>query len=77
MSDSSTDIGKIIQFHRKKAKLSQAKLAKFAGIGKTAVFDLEKGKLTVQFATLLAVLRVLNIHLKLESPIMQLFKEES
>ena len=35
-------LAKIVRFHRKKAKLTQENLAKLAGVGKTAVFDLEK-----------------------------------
>ncbi len=71
-------IAKIVRFHRKKARITQAKLAKLAGIGKTAVFDLEKGKATIKVSTLLAVLDVLNIQLIPHGPIMHLFdKEES
>ena len=40
-----------------------------AGIGKTAVFDIEKGKLTVRFDTLTAILNVLNIRIQLSSPL--------
>ena len=69
-------IGKIVRFHRKKAKLTQLELAEYAGIGKTAVFDLEKGKPTIQLSTLLAVLHVLNIEIALTGPIMHLFPEE-
>ncbi len=69
-------LGRVIRFHRKKAKLTQLELAKLAGIGKTAVFDLEKGNPNAQLSTLLSVLHVLNLHLSLEGPIMHLFKEE-
>ena len=62
-------IGEIVRFHRKKAKLTQTELAKFAGIGKTALFDIEKGKTSIQLSTLLAVLQILNIQLKFESPL--------
>jgi HTH-type transcriptional regulator / antitoxin HipB len=68
-------IGKIVRFHRKKAKLTQAELAKYAGIGKTAVFDLEKGKASIQLSTLLAILNVLNIQIIFKSPIMHLLSE--
>jgi transcriptional regulator with XRE-family HTH domain len=33
------EIGRMIHFHRKKAKFSQAELAKISGVGKTVVFD--------------------------------------
>ena len=36
-----SEIAHVVKHHRKVAKLSQAELARLAGIGKTAVFDLE------------------------------------
>lgn len=63
-------LSKIIRFHRKKAGLTQKELADLAGIGKTAVFDLEKGKPTVKLQTLLQVLSALNIRLVAHSPVM-------
>lgn len=68
-------LGQMIRFHRKKSGLSQAKLALVAGIGKTALFDLEKGKATIQLDTLLKVLNILNIHMVFEGPLMGLFEE--
>jgi y4mF family transcriptional regulator len=67
----SSELGDIIKFHRKKSGLTQMDLADLAGVGKTAVFDIEKGKETVQVDTLMKVLRALNIRVKLESPMMQ------
>ncbi len=64
-------IADIVKFHRKKAGLSQLELAKLSGIGKTAVFDVEKGKETVRLDTLLKIFRVLNISMKFDSPIMR------
>ena len=49
----SLDIATIIHECRKQSGLSQLELAKLAGIGKTVVFDIEKGKETVQLNTLL------------------------
>ena len=63
-------IGQVVRFHRKRAGISQHALADLAGIGKTSVFDIEKGKSTVRLATLLAVLRALNISMLLDSPLM-------
>jgi y4mF family transcriptional regulator len=63
-------IGSIVRNHRKKAGFSQAKLAQMAGVGKTAVFDVEKGKRTVRLDTLLKIMRVLNISVELRSPLM-------
>ena len=65
----SKKIGQIIRKTRKVSGLSQLELAQFAGIGKTAVFDIEKGKETVQVRTLMAVLKVLNIKLEIQAPV--------
>jgi transcriptional regulator with XRE-family HTH domain len=51
----------LILHHRKKIKLSRASLALFAGVGKTAIYDIEHGKKTVQLDTLLKILKALNI----------------
>lgn len=64
----SIPIGETIRQFRKKAGLTQQQLAEYAGVGKTVVFDIEKGKSTVQLDTLLKILSVLNIQLKLETP---------
>ncbi len=63
-------LAEIIRKHRKEAGLTQLQLAEMAGIGKTAVFDIEKGKETVQLDTLRKILSVLNIKAKLTSPLM-------
>ena len=69
------NIGKMIRFHRKKAKITQLELSKLSGVGKTSVFDIEKGKETVKIETLIAVLKALNIRMKFEGPLMQKFEE--
>jgi transcriptional regulator with XRE-family HTH domain len=50
--------------------LSRIDLADIAGVGKTAVYDIENGKETVRFNTLLKVLGALNISISLNSPLM-------
>jgi y4mF family transcriptional regulator len=60
----------VIKKHRKAAGLSQLRLAEMAGVGKTVVFDLEKGKETVQLDTLRKILYVLNIKVQFISPLM-------
>ncbi len=62
--------------HRKKSGLSQEQLAKLAGVGKTAVFDVEHGKMTIQMDTLLRILDALNIEVQLSSPLLQAQKEK-
>ncbi len=63
------EIAHIIRRCRKKSGLSQLELATLAGVGKTAVFDIEKGKESVQLDTLLKILNTLNIRIKLETPL--------
>ena len=60
----------VIKKHRKAAGLSQLQLAEMAGVGKTVVFDIEKGKETVQLDTLRKILVVLNIKVQLTSSYM-------
>ncbi len=68
-------IGDIVRHHRKRSGLTQQQLAQHAGVGKTAVFDIEKNKKSVQFDTLKKVLDVLNIRITFESPLMKEFEE--
>ena len=70
------DIGDIVKYHRKKAGLSQKALANIAGIGKTVVFDIEKGKETVQFKSIENVLEALNINILFNSPLMDKYNKE-
>ena len=67
-------IGKTVTFLRKQSGLTQKKLADLAGVGKTVVFDIEKGKETVQLNSLLKIFSVLNIKLELSNPIIYLME---
>lgn len=70
------DLKSIVRQHRRLSGLSQAQLAKLAGVGKTVVFDIEHGKESVQFDTLKKVLAALNIQLILQSPVLDRRKKE-
>ncbi|KAF0203843.1 MAG: helix-turn-helix domain-containing [Bacteroidetes bacterium] len=70
-------LANILRKHRKAAGLSQLQLAQLAGIGKTAVFELEKGKETVQLDTLRKVLAVLNIKVILTSQLMKKITDDT
>jgi HTH-type transcriptional regulator/antitoxin HipB len=67
----SKELAVVILTHRKAAGLSRTKLAEMAGVGKTVIYDIEKGKETVQLDTLLKILKVLNIKLEFKSPLMK------
>lgn len=57
------------------AGLSREDLAKLAGVGKTVIYDVEHGKLSIRFDTLNKILKALNIQIILKTPIEQ--KQES
>lgn len=65
------DLHTIVREHRRLSGLSQAQLAKLAGVGKTVIFDIEHGKESVQFDTLKKVLAALNIKFVLQSPVLE------
>jgi HTH-type transcriptional regulator/antitoxin HipB len=69
-------IGRMVRFHRKKAKLTQVELAKFSGVGKTVVFDIEQGKETIRLSTLVKILNTLNISINFSGPLMNLFRKQ-
>jgi y4mF family transcriptional regulator len=65
------EIAEIIRMHRKAARLSRVRLAEMAGVGKTVIYDIEKGKESVRLDTLHKILKVLNIKIVLTSPLME------
>jgi y4mF family transcriptional regulator len=67
----SQEIKEVIRMHRKAAGLSRVELAELAGVGKTVVYDIEKGKESVQLDTLRKIIKVLNIKIILTSPLME------
>lgn len=54
--------------------MSRVQLAALAGVGKTAIYDLEHGKTTVQLETLGRILHALNIRIELAGPLMDLYQ---
>ncbi len=65
----SDKLAEIVRRHRRLSGLSQSELARLAGVGKTAVFDLEHGKGSMQLDTVIKILAVLNINMLFESPV--------
>lgn len=68
-------LGDLVRFHRRKAALTQMQLGDLAGVGKTTVYDIEKGKTTVQIDSLFAVLNALNIQIRFSGPLTAAFNE--
>ncbi|MCA4894403.1 MAG: helix-turn-helix transcriptional regulator [Cytophagales bacterium] len=65
------ELGNYIRTHRKMSGLTQVQLAEMVGVGKSVIYDLEKGKETVRLSTLVKILSGLNIKVKLQSPLDQ------
>jgi HTH-type transcriptional regulator/antitoxin HipB len=67
-NDPNPTLSEIIKTTRKLAGLSQLELANRAGVGKTLLFNLEKGSTQISFGNILKVLKVLNIKLNFKLP---------
>jgi transcriptional regulator with XRE-family HTH domain len=65
------ELAEVIRLHRKVAGLSRVQLAELAGVGKTVIYDIEKGKQAVQLDTLQKIFKVLNIKIVLTSPLLE------
>ncbi len=63
------ELAKVIRMHRKAAGLSRVRLAEMADVGKTVIYDIEKGKESVRLDTLKKIFKVLNIKIVLTSPL--------
>jgi HTH-type transcriptional regulator/antitoxin HipB len=61
----SVELGATIRKERKSRNLSQQELGNLAGTGLNFVSQIERGKETVRFDKLLAILRVLGLELVL------------
>jgi HTH-type transcriptional regulator / antitoxin HipB len=70
-----TELSEIVRYHRRQSGLSQAELADLSGVGKTAIFDLEKGCGNTRMETLKKILKALNIEIQFFSPLMDEFKK--
>ncbi len=70
-------LNEIVLFHRKKSGLTRKQLADLAGVGKTVIYDIEKGKESIRFSTLQQVLKALNIKVTYTGPLMEVLNEKS
>lgn len=67
MSISAEALGRAVRDARESRGLSRREITEQAGIGKTALFDLEHGNPGVRFNTLVAVLDLLGLDLELSA----------
>lgn len=70
-------VNELVKKHRRLSGLSQAELAKLAGVGKTVVFDLEHGKQSIRYDTLTKIFSVLNITVRFDSPLIARLRTEN
>lgn len=68
MTVKKSSLGAMIQTTRKRAGLTQKELADLADVGKTLIFDLEKGHESIHFDKLKRICRVLSIKIHFENP---------
>jgi DNA-binding XRE family transcriptional regulator len=68
-------LAEVVSFHRNQAALSRNDLAVLAGVGKTAIYDIEHGKQTLRWSTIIAILTVLNIDIEFNSPLMETYEK--
>ncbi len=64
-----SELSSLIEFHRKRAGLTQTELAKHAGVSRYVVQDLEAGKGRTTWGKLIDVLNVLNLRLEPDGPL--------
>lgn len=70
----SKQLGNLINFHRKKAGLTQVGLAELSGVSRSVVQDLEAGKGRTVWEHVESVLSVLNIELQPVGPLVDAWK---
>ena len=68
VKNNNKDLASLIKKTRKVAGLNQLELAQKAGVGKTLVFNLEKGSKKVSFENVMKILKVLNIKIDFQLP---------
>ncbi len=64
--DSPSALGPLVQTLRQAKGLSQSELARACGVGRRFIYDLERGKPTLRFDKVHAVLRVLGVSLRVQ-----------
>ena len=67
----SKEIGSLIQFHRRRARLTQIELAEHSGVSRSVVQELESGKGRTTWKHIESVLGVLNLRLEPSGPLVE------
>ena len=69
------NIGEVVFFHRMKSGLTRNQLAEIAGVGKTMIYNIEKGKKSFRYDSLEKIFAILNVSIKFTSPIIDQMSE--
>lgn len=70
-------LASLISWHRRRAGLSQVELARHAGVSRYVVQDLESGVGRTTWARMMPVLRVLNLQLVPQGPLVNEWRTEN
>ena len=65
----------VVKFHREQSGLSRKQLSEIAGVSETVIYYLEKGKETLQWNIVTAILQALNITIVFHSPLMDEYEK--
>lgn len=74
---STEQLASLIAWHRRHAGLSQMELARYAGVSRYVVQDLEAGNGRTTWGKLCAVLAVLNLSLEPSGPLVAAWRAET
>jgi DNA-binding XRE family transcriptional regulator len=70
-------LASLISWHRRRAGLSQVELARHAGVSRYVVQDLESGVGRTTWTRMMPVLRVLNLQLVPQGPLVNEWRTEN
>ncbi len=76
VTKSFSKLSDIVHYHRKQSGLSREQLAEISGVGKTVIYDVEHGKESIKFNTLIKILNSLNISILLDSPLLNHYAQK-
>ncbi len=66
-----TEIGQVVQYHRKRAGLSRKELSTLSNVSPSVIYEIEHGKKTVQMNSLMNLLNALNLTLDIKGPLVK------
>ncbi len=71
-----SQLGRVVMYHRKRVKLSRNKLSRLANVSPSVIYDIEKGKRTVQVDSVMRLLNALNMSLDVTGPFVDEYNQK-